>query len=367
MDGELSKAASGLDDGGMCSLKSGFVRGLMLSVLWVGAVQAKDYQYVCQDGGAGGYESFPDVCRLRDGRLLCVFYAGYGHVSLPKAGYERGGRIVGAYSADEGRTWGPARTLVDTVQDDRDPSVTQLADGRLVLTFFSYAGPGSFATELSYSGDGGLTWTPPQTVAPAHAVSSPVRVLRDGRWVLGVYWEDKEAKLGQGAVLLSDDAGRSWSAPVRIDNAGMRLDAETDVIELKDGRLWAAQRGGAGVALHGSFSADGGKTWTRSEGAGFQGHCPYLFRAPDGAVWLGVREFDNGPLKGATTVRVSRDECRTWSGPHVIDRRGGSYPSMVGLRDGRVLVVWYEDKAAGADVRSRVVDARELTGMASDR
>ena len=56
---------------------------------------------VASDAGAGGYEAFPDVCRLRDGRLMCVYYAGYGHVSLPNAKYPRGGRI--AYSLSEAR------------------------------------------------------------------------------------------------------------------------------------------------------------------------------------------------------------------------------------------------------------------------
>ncbi|HOI44868.1 MAG TPA: hypothetical protein PLX50_04585, partial [Candidatus Aminicenantes bacterium] len=32
------------------------------------ALEANDFVYVCRDAGAGGYEAFPDVCRLRDGR-----------------------------------------------------------------------------------------------------------------------------------------------------------------------------------------------------------------------------------------------------------------------------------------------------------
>ena len=49
---------------------------------------------ICSDGGAGAYEAFPDVARITtpDGqsRLMCVFYAGYTHVSLPNAKDERG-------------------------------------------------------------------------------------------------------------------------------------------------------------------------------------------------------------------------------------------------------------------------------------
>lgn len=32
--------------------------------------------YICTDAGAGGYEAFPDICRLKDGPLMCVCYAG---------------------------------------------------------------------------------------------------------------------------------------------------------------------------------------------------------------------------------------------------------------------------------------------------
>ena len=44
-----------------------------------------EFVFVCRDGGAGGYEAFPDVCRLADGRLMAGFYAGSVHVSLPPA------------------------------------------------------------------------------------------------------------------------------------------------------------------------------------------------------------------------------------------------------------------------------------------
>lgn len=33
-------------------------------------VPPPQFVYVCQDAGAGGYEAFPDVCRLQDGRLM---------------------------------------------------------------------------------------------------------------------------------------------------------------------------------------------------------------------------------------------------------------------------------------------------------
>ena len=32
---------------------------------------------------AGGYAAFPDICRTKSGDLLCVFYSGAGHITLP--------------------------------------------------------------------------------------------------------------------------------------------------------------------------------------------------------------------------------------------------------------------------------------------
>jgi hypothetical protein len=94
------------------------------------------YSFVCEDAGAGGYEAFPDVCRLNDGRLMCVFYAGYGHIALPNEQLPRGGRIAYCLSDDEGQTWSEAKTLYDGPDDDRDPSIVQTKSGRLICNFF---------------------------------------------------------------------------------------------------------------------------------------------------------------------------------------------------------------------------------------
>ncbi len=93
---------------------------------------------VCKDAGAGGYQAFPDVVRLRGGDLLVVFYAGYDHVSLPRPDLPRGARVCSVRSRDGGRTWGELQTVADTPWDDRDPSVCQLSDGTLVCNWFTY-------------------------------------------------------------------------------------------------------------------------------------------------------------------------------------------------------------------------------------
>jgi hypothetical protein len=302
---------------------------------------------VCADAGAGGYEAFPDVCRLADGRLLAVFYAGYGHVSLPTEALPNGGRISYCISADEGQTWSAAQTLFDGPYDDRDPSVTQLRDGRLICTFFtlkptggtSWVGLGTFSV---ISANGGAMWaTETQQISASHYCSSPVRELSDGRLILGLYGQTSTD--AWGSVTISENGGGTWGEPIAIPNGGVRYEAETDVIERKDGSLFAALRGQNHSGW--SVSSDGGLTWSTATLFGFPGHCHYLHRNPDDIILMAHRMPN-------TSLHYSLDECQTWSTNVVVDTVGGAYPSMVTLKDGSTLIVYYEE-GTGSNIRAK--------------
>ena len=323
----------------------------LLAAAAVGEEPEGMFVYVCQDAGAGAYEAFPDVCRLDDGRLMCVFYAGYGHVAMPNDQLPKGGRVAYCLSSDEGKTWTPAETLYDGPDDDRDPSIVQIKGGRLISNFFSlrnapgqsppWTGLGSW---MVYSDDVGKTWSEPRQIAENYYCSAPIRQLSDGRLILGLYAESDGS--AHGAVVISEDGGMTWGKPIDIDNGGMRLDAETDVIELKDGTLFAAERASTGSSAAWSTSKDGGKTWSVSQPFGFEGHCHYLLRAPGDIIVMAHR-------LPKTSLHYSLDECKTWSQNVVVDNeKGGAYPSMVNLKDGSVLIVYYEE-GEGSNIRAR--------------
>ena len=217
----------------------------------------EDFVFVCQDAGAGGYEAFPDVCRIADGRLMTVFYAGYGHVSLPNGKLPLGGRIVAVYSSDEGATWSPSQTLYDGPLDDRDSSVTQLSDGRIACTFFTYPDGSAWVT---YSSDAGNTWTDSRKIIDSYATSSPIRELRSGRLIAPHY----------RSISFSDDRGMTWKFR-EIDGPERKL-TEADVIELKDGALLAVHRGDGKVPMHETRSTDQGETWSPPEPLPIFGH-----------------------------------------------------------------------------------------------
>jgi hypothetical protein len=223
-----------------------------------------------------------------------------------------------------------------------------MRDGLLVCTFFTYRpqtnGPALCDASLVTSRDGGETWdTEPRVVAPGWPSSAPVRELPDGTQILGVYRED--AATAYGGLIRSQDGGKNWSAPIPIGKgSGVRLDAETDFVRLKDGTLYAALRGDR-VPMHFATSQDNGLTWSPVKDIGFPGHCPHFTRLSTGEILL-THRLPN------TALHISRDEAKTWQGPYMIDTTIGAYASTVELKDGGFLAVYYEE-GEGSGIRAR--------------
>lgn len=309
----------------------------------------KMFQVISRGEASGTYQAFPDICRLKNGSLFCVFYAGYTHISSPKEGFPKGGRICSVKSTDEGRTWSQPKVLFDGPLDDRDPHIAQMKDGTLLCSLFTYrpqpTGPALCDACLVHSTDGGETWDAEATVVAAGwPCSAPVRELADGTRLLGVYREDTST--AYGGVIRSKDGGRTWSAPIPIGkDSGVRLDAETDILIRQDGTLYAALRGDNKINMHFATSADAGLTWSNVKDIGFPAHCPHFTRLHTGEILL-THRFPS------TALHVSRDDGLTWQGPYQIDSTKGAYPSTVELKDGSILVVYYEE-GGNSGIRAR--------------
>lgn len=311
------------------------------------------YLAVCTDaGGPGAYEAFPDVCLTPAGELLCVFYAGYGHVSFPREDLPQGGFIGMVRSNDLGRTWSETEVVVDTPIDDRDPSIAQLSNGDLLVTYMSYVKERAPTHEVFTvrSSDNGATWGEPQRVElpwnGAQAVSEPVTELADGTLLLPVYGthraEDDAPLLHPCAVVRSHDLGRTWPEITTLEPEGGQLLQEPTVEPLSDGRILMLIRPG----MDWSESTDGGVTWSRPQPLGIVGHAAYQLLTSGGVLVAGFRH----PPTRSTAVAWSTDLGRTWQGPQTIDRVIGGYPSLVELPDGRVFMVYYTE-GAGSDIR----------------
>jgi hypothetical protein len=147
---------------------------------------------------------------------------------------------------------------------------------------------------------------------------------------------------GDGTVR-SADGGKTGKELALIGEKGsVYLDAETDVVRLKDGKLLAALRSSK-VDMHYAISEDSGKTWGPVRSLGFKGHCPDLLRHSSGVILLAHRLPD-------PALHWAADEGKTWHGPVPSDAVGGAYPGLVELPDGLVYCVYYEE-GKGSGIR----------------
>ena len=312
------------------------------------------YNIVCSDAGAGTYEAFPDVCLTKSGELLCVFYAGYGHVSHPNEKLPRGARIAMCRSTNFGRSWSEPTVVVDTPIDDRDSSIVQLPNGDLFVTFMTYDPKRKSGTHQVFSvrsKDNGKTWGKSSPIdspfTQTEAVSTPVRVMPDGRLLLPLYGNNTGDKSGYtySAVLESTDNGHSWKTIAKI-KTDKPLD-EPDIVRLPNGDFLVMIR----PAMMWCKSTDGGNTWTRPRELGIKGDCPYLLLTSKSILLCGIRQRE---MK-CTSVLYSDDFGKTWN-MIVIDKVLGAYPSLVELPDGRIFVVYYTE-GKGSDIRCLYLQA----------
>lgn len=328
---------------------------------------------ISKDGTSGEYQAFTDAVKLENGDILSVFYAGESHVTYPSEAYPKTGRLCMVRSSDNGKTWSLPETIFDDDADNRDPHISQMSDGTVVVTFFNTLfgdlienKSDSKSTTLAHykgqrrqtknggihyitSTDSGKSWSEKRTLntgAFKNACSAPMRELNDGTWVYPAYHQGGEEAFG--TVYLSQDKGSSWTEPIFIGKgSGQYMPAETDVVQLKDGSVLAALRGDIkrDVKMHFAISQDNGKTWGDVYSSGFQGHCPHFTRLESGAIILTYRAFtdDRTAESGYTGLRVSFDEGKTWQGPYLVDSFWGAYASTVELPDKNLLITYYEE------------------------
>ena len=316
------------------------------------------YKIISKGGDAGDYQAFPDACRLKNGDILVVFYGGGGHITYPNEKYPNAGRLCLVRSSDEGRTWSKPVVIFDDSYDNRDSHISQLSDGTIMVSFFSLdlkSNPKSrsgIGVQIITSHDNGHTWsTMPRMVSPIGKdwySSAPVREMVNGTLILPVYRQIMGTKNAWGGVILSYDRGKSWTDPITIgEDAGLFLAAETDVIRLRDGSLFAALRGQEDLPMHYSISQDIGKTWSPVQSIGFLAHSPHLNRLTTGEILMVYRGVENSNTfkweNAYTALRISHDEGKTWQGPYKLDSSRGAYPSTVELDDGNILLVFYEE------------------------
>ena len=318
-----------------------------------------------------GFNHAPSVVALPDGRLLAAWFSGPFEASVHQA-------ILGAYSADGGKTWTPAHVLQDFPRkSDFDPAF--IVDGGRTWFFFSAGrhnryppvrdpktevGPDSFKTYARTSDDAGRTWSEPRVVGEKVFCRSNGIRLSTGELLLPVY----ESPAHIGGILKSTDGGRSWRHVGGIRSAAGA--GEPSIAELPGGGVLMVLRTRDGF-LWKTVSRDRGEAWAEPLRtdlvAATTSHS--IFRTRSGRLVL-VHNESPPPTRTNLNIRISSDEGATWGAPcplaeaatpgkdEVVWSRQATYPSVAELRDGSLVVVWTDLSVADTEQYGDIRAAR---------
>ncbi len=354
---------------------SRFVFSHMLCLIAViGPVQASGrMQHIIIHRDDTQYYITPWLLRLKSGELLVTAREAHVRRKENRGHTDPTGRGILIRSRDGGVTWG-GKTVVDDetyrFSQTQDVPVTQLSDGTLLLNLYSWSlmpvpdpeirrttqRPYSVTLDglsLLHSIDGGHTWSkrqPLQVAALGPLVARcPALELPDGTLMLSV----AAGRPYSDYVITSKDKGLTWGDPVLVaeDRGKQMYYCESGIVRLRSGKIILMHRTKPGD-LYQSESDDSGKTWKGpTKTPIWSGSPAHLLELSDGRV-LCTYGYRRAPF--GIRACLSRDEGKTWDIKNEIVLRddGGNadlgYPSVIEMRNGRLLVVyWFNNERPG--------------------
>jgi sialidase-1 len=238
-----------------------------------------EHGVVCRlPGEPLGYFGWPTVARLEGGRLLVASSGLRSEHICPW------GKTVLHTSDDGGATWSAPRVIQDSPLDDRDAGVVDLGHGAVLVSWFT-------SDTRLYAADPGVAdWLGAEKVA-------------SWRETLDAWTDELVAPWLGSWVLLSGDAGETWSAPIRVP-----VSTPHGPIRLRSGDLlylgkpygsWDEMETGHLAAAR---SHDGGRSWeTVGTVAVYPGTHPTNYYEPH------VVELPSGHLVGMIRIENHGD------------------------------------------------------------
>ncbi|MGH9164978.1 MAG: sialidase family protein, partial [Acidimicrobiales bacterium] len=215
-------------------------------------------------------------------------------LSLALNNRDEGHALLVSKSADGGRTWGSPITIlaenIPGVLNDKESITADPTDARYAYAVWDRlvqgSGPFTGPTWFSRTTDGGRTWEPARSILETgpgnQSLGNQITVTPDGTLVnLFSSINNLPTRRVEISVIRSTDKGATWSAPIRVDSQSTvgTFDPETNdpvraagfipdiAVDRRNGALYAVWEEGRfesntipSVAF--SQSLDGGRTWS---------------------------------------------------------------------------------------------------------
>jgi hypothetical protein len=315
---------------------------------------------------------FPDVARDPHGDgddLLAVYRWAVDHVSRPS-------QLRMVRSRDGGATWQAAAPFVVAGAaglDFRDPSLTTLRSGRLLLSYFVNDGT-TTRTEVVHRDTDGVAFSAPAPVLsstlPHPATSAKIVELNNGQLLIPVYGTPAGGAYRQSAVVVSVDGGLSWDGRGTGRQKTLAAAAGTHyqepaIAEVAPGHVRAIMRvetaAGSGSAVQSdSYGGTYLTTWGSPWSLGVPMHGPELLAVP-GTDRVPYLWSQPGAGSRPTMIAVRRGAVPWPATPrwplYAPATSDAGYPGTVALSAARLVTVVYDEaRSAIIAVRYPVTD-----------
>jgi len=305
------------------------------------------------------YNAFPGMCKLEDGTLIVVYRKGTSHA-------DDKGKIVMKTSSDLGLTWSSESTIYeDPTYDVRDPCITRLSDGTLIVSFSKRDhSAGSSLVDGVYvikSTDNGASWGPPINVNSSFTewcmCSAPVIELPNGDLLLGLYGRNTGDSYDSASCIKSTDGGDTWGSESIIGNGPTdgRSYQEPNLVLLANGDILALLRTSDDV-IYASSSTDSGASWSTPQAKFTGSGSPRTICLNSGTLLCVYRAKTTGSANEIAS-RISRDNGSTWTPDWAeffvdVTEKAMEYAAPVEVVNGMVAVAYsLENSGSDAEIR----------------
>lgn len=234
-----------------------------------------------------------------------------------------------------GVIWSAASTVYsDLTYDARDPGITKLADGALIVSFFLYdhVGGANIAQGVYVikSVDNGASWGAAAAIGDTFTAESaccaPVIQLGAGTLLLPFYGKDIGETYRSIRLMTSANGGANWAGEVTIANGQTASQdySEPNLVLLSGGNILCMIRMDTGTdMIYRSISTDNGVTWGAVASCFVGSGAPHTIQLASGTLIICYRSNTNA----RAVLRTSDDVGVTWSDEFVIDST--SYVGMM--------------------------------------
>jgi hypothetical protein len=265
------------------------------------------------------HSAFTDLIRFK-GEWLCCFREGQGHAGTDG--------VIRVLASKDAANWSSVALLKQSGFDLRDPKLSEMPDGRLMLLAGAsvYEG-GKYMTRsprVAFSKDG-RQWTEPK------------RVLAEDHWLWRATWHKGRAycvsKMGEGnnprrGFLYSTTNGIDWQwiTEFKLDGVSettLRFDGDEMIALVRPGYIGHSKPPYKEWRFHKMKLKIGG---------------PNFIRLPDGSLWAAGRRYHEDCKKTTVLARMTRNSYEPVL--TLPSRSDTSYPGMV-WHDGVLWMSYY--------------------------